>query len=354
MKMQIPSKKLVSQLESDTAAIALPEGRKVGSPGHDVVREFLRERLEAIGLRPFRGDRFELGYLAPHPLEDEPSDFTNLVGVIPGRDRSLSPILLGAHYDSVLAGPCADDNATSVALNLAIAEEFQLRAAEECALERDLIIALFDAEEPPHFQSETMGSIRFHEDHAADIDFAGVIVSDLIGHDLNLRDLGVTTPGAGLLQPRLGKTVFVLGAESDPVFPGIVEEAAAESNGIHVFPTLNRYIGNMSDHHSFERQGQPFLFLSCGRGRHYHQPEDDLSWINFKKLARITEFVANVIERIDADPADRNRDLEDTADFEIRMIERAVGPAYPLLLKAVGIEKPQSRRDLDQLVAALS
>lgn len=353
MKMQIPSKKLVSQLESDTAAIALPEGRRVGSPGHDVVREFLRDRLEAIGLRPFRGDRFELGYLAPHPFEDEPSDFTNLVGVIPGRDRSLSPILLGAHYDSVLDGPCADDNATSVALNLAIAEEFQLRAQER-PLERDLIIALFDAEEPPHFQGETMGSIRFHEDHAADIDFAGVIVSDLIGHDLNLRDLGVTTPGAGLLQPRLGKTVFVLGAESDPVFPGIVEAAAAESAGIHVFPTLNRYIGNMSDHHSFEQQGQPFLFLSCGRGRHYHQQEDDLSWINFKKLGRITEFVANVIQRIDADPADRNRDLEDTADFEIRMIERAVGPAYPLLLKAVGIGKPRSRRDLDQLVMALS
>ena len=56
------------------------------------------------------------------------------MGVVPGRDRSLPPVLLGAHYDSVIDAPCVDDNATSVALNLAIAEEYVLRP-----LERDLV-----------------------------------------------------------------------------------------------------------------------------------------------------------------------------------------------------------------------
>ena len=108
-------------------------------------------------------------------------DFCNLVGVIPGRDRSLPPLLVGAHYDSVIDAPCADDNATSVALNLAIAEAFV-----GSPLERDLIIAFFDAEEPPFFRSQYMGSTRFFEDHCAGIQFAGVIVTDLIGHDLDV------------------------------------------------------------------------------------------------------------------------------------------------------------------------
>ena len=285
--------------------------------------------------------------------EDIDQEFTNLVGVIPGKDRSLPPLLLGAHYDSVINAPCADDNATSVALNLAIAEEFQHRSKDD-PLQRDLIIALFDAEEPPYFNTTAMGSTRFHEDHCAGLDFAGVIVSDLIGHDLNLRDLGITTPGAGILQHRMGKTIFLLGAESDPVFPSIVEEAASSSKGINVFPTLNSYIGNMSDHHSFEQQGQPFLFLSCGMGRHYHQPEDDLTWINFRKLANITRFVADLIERIDEKPGDRSRKSEETVEFEIRMIKKAVGLAYPLLLKAAGVSKPSNRADLNRLVSSLS
>jgi hypothetical protein len=36
--------------------------------------------------------------------------FCNLVGVIKGRNPRLAPILVGAHYDSAIAAPCADDN----------------------------------------------------------------------------------------------------------------------------------------------------------------------------------------------------------------------------------------------------
>ena len=346
--MKLTPRKLIRQLTADTSALAMREGRRVGQPGHEKALRYLTQRLAELKLVPWKGDQFALTYELPHPITKQVQEFTNLIAVIPGKDRSLSPILLGAHYDSVIDAPCADDNATSVALNLAIAEEF---AGGE--LERDLIIALFDAEEPPHFFSQTMGSLRFYNDHCQGIQFAGVIVSDLIGHDLKLADLGVAIPGVDLLMPQVGKIVFVLGAESDAVFPEIVEEAAAETRGLKVFPTLSRYIGAPSDHMPFERGGQPTLFLSCAQGRYYHHEKDDLAWINFKKLACITEFTAACIRKIDERPGGETTEVPDTVDFEVRMIRQAVGPVLPLLMKRYGVEMPTTRKEMDALIGLL-
>ncbi len=346
--MKLSPRNLIQRLTADTAALAMPEGRRVGQPGHAKALRYLTQRLTELKLTPWKGNQFALTYELPHPNTGKPQEFTNLIGVIPGKDRTLPPLLLGAHYDSVIDAPCADDNATSVALNLAIAEEF---AAGE--LERDLIIALFDAEEPPHFLGKTMGSRRFVEDHCQDIAFAGVIVSDLIGHDLKLADLGVAIPGVDLLLPQVGKIVFVLGAESDAAFPEIVEEAAAETKGIKVFPTLSRYIGAPSDHMAFEQRGQPTLFLSCAQGRYYHHEKDNLDWINFKKLAHITEFVAACLRKIDASPGGATAERPDTVDFEVRLIREAVGPLLPLLMKRYGVAMPTTRQEMDALIKLL-
>lgn len=346
--MKLSRKKLIQQLTADTQALALPEGRRVGQPGHEIALNYLRQRMAALELVPFKGDNYELCYERPHPNTRKDHLYTNLVGVIPGNDRTLDPLLIGAHYDSVIDAPCADDNATSVAMTLAIAEEFI-----GAGLKRDLIIALFDAEEPPHFLSKSMGSTRFYHDHCSDINFAGVIVTDLIGHDLSLADLGVDISKADLLLPNAKETVFVLGSESDPVFPAIVEECEEATSGIKVFPTLNSYIGNMSDHHSFEVNGQPFLFLSCGQGRYYHHELDNLDWINFKKLAAITEFVARVIHRLDKTPASTASGLHDPIEFELRMIKKLGGPALPILLKSFGIEMPKDREEFSALLGNL-
>lgn len=346
--MKLSTRKLIQRLTNDTTALALPRGRRVGQPGHELALEYLRKRIDELELLPFFGNDFALCYERPYPGTGKTQRFTNLIAVIPGQDRSLDPILLGAHYDSVIDAPCADDNATSVALTLAVAEEFL-----GSGLQRDLIIAFFDAEEPPHFLGETMGSTRFYEDYCEDIDFAAVIVSDLIGHDLTLADLGVKFPKADILLPNVRKTVFVLGSESDPVFPGIVESSAGETKGIKVFPTLNSYIGNLSDHHAFERDGQPFLFLSCAQGRYYHHERDNLDWINFKKLASVTEFVSRLIRRIDETPANADSELHDPIEFELRMIKKAAGPALPLVLKSFGIEMPKTRQELDTLLINL-
>ena len=346
--MKLPHKLLVERLTKHSQALALPLGRRVGQPGHDVARDYLLKQMKRIGLEPFHGDSYELCYELPHPRSGELTTFTNLVGVIPGKDRSLPPILLGAHYDSVIDAPCVDDNATSVAHNILLASHYALQP-----LERDIIVAFFDAEEPPFFLSKTMGSRRFCEDYCGDINFAAVIVTDLVGHDAT--DLDLPVPGAVMAcLPHLKRLVAVMGAESDGTFPAIVEAASKEAKKLRVLTILNGYVGPVSDHAAFAKAGQPFLFLSCGQARHYHKPQDTMEWINFDKLAHITRYIADLVERIDRTPADAYHSPTDPFETEMRMLRKALGPALPIAMKYLRIDMPKNREELTQLVDDLS
>jgi len=324
-----------AQLERDTRALALDHGRRVGRPGHLEARTYLVNRLTEIGARPFTGDGFVLPYQS-RPWRG--IEFANIVGRIPGTGSRNRPILIGAHYDSVIDAPCADDNATACAVGLAAAAAFA-----RTPIERDVVIAFFDAEEPPFFLSPAMGSIRFYEDQRDGLDFAAVIVMDLIGHDV---EMSIPAPG-------LEELVFVLGAESHGALPGAVEAAAAEVDGLRVVPTLNSYIGDMSDHHAFRLGGQPYLFLSCGQGRFYHMPSDTPEWVNFDKVARVYDLVVAIAREVARDGVDVGAPDPPTVEFEIRMLERAFGPALDGVKEMVGIPTLETRAHLDEIVRLL-
>ena len=340
-------KDIEKSLKTDTVALAFSKGRRVGQPGHDRAIEYLEQRMTELELSYFSGESFHITYEATLQQSKAPHTFTNLIGLIEGTNRSLPPLLIGAHYDSVIDAPCVDDNATSVALNLAIADFFKRRP-----LERDIIIAFFDAEEPPYFLTEKMGSTRFYEDHCSEIDFAGVIITDLIGHDFCLDDyLGEVPRMLKPITSGLDRTVFLLGAESDAAFQAIIQSLSSKHKKLKLFPVLNSYIGNMSDHHAFEQAGQPFLFLSCGQGKFYHHKLDNLDWINFEKLSRITVFVKDVMLGLDKNPAGKALYQRDSFEFESSMIQKAMGKAkLSLTLKALGKSIPVNRAEMDELM----
>ena len=132
---QSDTPRLADTLKRDVYDLCLPEGRKVGTQGHQNAIEFLTRRLSEIGCDFYRGSSFELTYRVGG------QDFSNLVGVVPGKNRQLSPLLIGAHYDSVIEAPCADDNGAAVAMCLALGQ----MATASGGPERDIVVALFDA-----------------------------------------------------------------------------------------------------------------------------------------------------------------------------------------------------------------
>ncbi len=274
-------------------------------------------------------------------------DFVNLVGVIPGRDRSLPPMLIGAHYDSVIPSPCADDNGAAVAICFAVAEA----ASRARRWERDLIIAIFDAEEPPFFHSPAMGSIRFYEDQLDDRGVHFALIQDLVGHDVSIPLPGMG--GRDLSIPGICDALFVTGVESCPELSGVMGKAGIPGR-LKVVATLNQYVGDMSDHGIFRRNDVPYLFLSCGRWAHYHQPTDTPDRLNYRKMARIADLAWRIIGQVDTEKLERRSHGDHTLDYEISTLQGLAGPLLPVLLKMAGITKLKTRAEIDQLVGKLS
>lgn len=116
----------------------------IGSSANHAVRDRLLARMIALGLSPqvhpgvgfesrrFGGDLFVAG-----------GSVENLVGVLPGSDRTAPALALMAHYDSVPGSPGAADDAAGVAAALETVRAIAARGTPA----RDVIVLLTDGEE---------------------------------------------------------------------------------------------------------------------------------------------------------------------------------------------------------------
>ena len=331
--------------------LALPQGRVVGTRGHEAAKAFLLGEFEARRFAPYLGDSFEIPYTRGGVR------FANLIAVAPGLNRRKKPVLIGAHYDGVIAAPCADDNAAAVAIALEVGSRLQ-----EDPPERDTIIAIFDAEEPPHYETGSMGSLRFYDDQMKPQGVHAAVVMDLVGHDIEAPISMI--PGApvrrfpslqdrGIAIPRLRRLLFMTGAESHPALGSAVESTTL-SPGLLLMLTPNRNVGDVSDHGVFRQNGVPYLFLSCGRWQHYHAPTDTPDRLNYAKIARIARYLEGLVRSLNgAELSKRTHREADTAELEIRCLKKVCGPLLPLVLRLLGIDRLEGRDDLDELAGRL-
>jgi hypothetical protein len=76
----------------------------------------------------------------------------NVIFEVPGVTTNL--VVIGAHYDSAMGAPGADDNATGVAVTLELMRRFSPQRPK-----KTLRFVLFANEEAPYFQNAGMGSL---------------------------------------------------------------------------------------------------------------------------------------------------------------------------------------------------
>jgi hypothetical protein len=333
---------VANSLRRDVELLALPAGRMVGSAGHAAAQAYLLQRLGQLSLTPYRNGSLDL------PYRVDGQDFHNLIAVLPGTDRSLAPVLIGAHYDSVIPSWCADDNAAAVAIALSAAE-----ALSKEPLSRDVVIALFDAEEPPYFHQPSMGSTRFFEDQMLSAGVHAALIMDLVGHDVSFGNL----PLPSELGEQIANLLFVTGAESHPGMARLVQHVA-DQGILPVVAALNSYVGDMSDHHVFHLHGVPYLFLTCGAWDHYHQVTDTPERLNYEKMARIRDVLVTVVRGLDGDSllsCETPRPGDDyTLQMEIDLLNRGFGPALHYLLQLAGLRTITTRADVDELSGMLA
>ncbi len=295
---------IVEYLCSD---VCLP--RNPGTPGGAAARDFLIARLDALSLKAAGND----GFAQAIP----PLGGTNLLARIPG--RSERTVLLAAHYDACgTHNPGADDNAAAVAVVLDAAAQLTKRD-----LNRTVLIALFDSEEPPYFLTPEMGSQWFVDHPTVPLDTIDTMIAlDLVGHAL----------GPEGLPDEVRNSVFVLGAEKSTGTAAVMDNLSAVK-GIVPRRVDNYIIPSMSDYDAFMNASIPFLFYTAGRTEHYHAPTDTPNLLDYDKMAalvnHLTELVTALANRPDTPVFLADGFDDDTTVASIRVLFNALAPFSP-------------------------
>jgi peptidase M28-like protein len=221
----------------------------------------------------------------------------NLRAEIPGGARQAEVVVVGAHYDSVIGSPGANDNGTGVAALLELA-----RLLKASAPARTVRLAAFANEEPPYFQTEEMGSLV----HAR----AARARGDSIVAMISLETLGYYSdrPGSqsypwpfNWCYPSTGDFIGFVGNWSSRK---LVRRAIDAFRRHARFPSQGGappgFIPGVgwSDHWSFWQAGYPGIMVTdtaIFRYPHYHTAQDTPEKIDYRRMARVVAGLEKVV-----------------------------------------------------------
>jgi len=251
--------------------------------------DFIENSFTRAGLHP-RRDTYDLHGRACHNIEAE----------IRGTRPEI--VLIGAHYDSVLGSPGANDNGSGVAAMLALARRFTRRPVQHT-----LRFVAFVNEEPPYFLTEQMGSFVYAGRCKARGDQISAMISlETIGYFSNQpHSQTYPSPGLGFFYPKVGNFIgFVGNVHSHALLRRAIalfrKHAGIPSEGA----ALPAFIPGVSwsDQWSFWRHGYPGIMITDTapfRYPHYHSATDTPDKLDYDRFALVVSGMKKVIEGLD-------------------------------------------------------
>ena len=278
-----------------------------------LVRE-LRESVEALCAAPRYGDTLQQAedYIT-RTLEDAGygvcfqefrnggTAYRNIIaerkGTQPGR------YIIGAHYDACEpdgegeSNPGADDNASAVAVLLALAKRMPKAPAHTVEM------VFYACEEPPWFDTEGMGS--HHHAQACDIqDVLGMVCLEMLGCYSDDEDSQPSHfPGQRLLVPGKGDFIAVVG-DMDSLS---LARCAADrlSRRIRTLranvPFAQDSVLYFSDHRNYAARGIPCIMVTDTamlRNERYHETTDTPDTLDYENMARVTAGLLDAIKSL--------------------------------------------------------
>jgi Zn-dependent M28 family amino/carboxypeptidase len=250
---------------------------------------FIEDSFSRAGLQP-RRDSYELHGCACHNIE------TEIRGIRP------EILLIGAHYDSVLGSPGANDNGSGVAAMLALARRFAARQTT-----KTLRFVAFVNEEPPYFLTEQMGSFVYAKRCKTRGDqISGMISLETIGYFSDAPH-SQTYPalGLGAFYPTVGNFIgFVGNVPSRALLRRVIalfrQHARVPSEGA----ALPSFIPGVawSDQWSFWQHGYRAIMITDTapfRYPHYHRATDTPDKLDYDRFSLVVSGIEKMIERFD-------------------------------------------------------
>jgi hypothetical protein len=251
--------------------------------------DHIERSFSAAGVRPRRE-----GY------EMRGRTFDNIEVEIRGDTPQI--LLVGAHYDSVIGAPGANDNGSGVAALLALARRFAGKPARQT-----LRFVAFVNEEPPYFQTPEMGSFVYAKRCRERGDQISAMISlETIGYFSEAPgSQNYPLPGIGAFYPTTGNFIgFVGNVQSRALVRRVValfrQHGKIPSQGA-AFPSFVPGVA-WSDHWSFWQHGYPAIMITDTapfRYPHYHSATDTPDKLDYDRFALVVSGVEKVIEEFD-------------------------------------------------------
>lgn len=281
------------ELEHHVEALASRIGERNiwRSEGMQRAAAYIRDELEKSGLA-VREEEFPVWHAKARNLE----------ATLPGSKTPQEIVVVGAHYDTVLGSPGANDNASGVAALLEIA-----RLLRDSRPARTIRFVAFANEEPPFFLTSRQGSLAY----ARQCRRRG----DRIVAMLSLETIGYYSDEAGsqrypfpfgLFYPDRGDFIGFVGNLSSR---SLVRRCIATFRAAVPFPSQGvaapAYLPGIywSDHWAFWRQGyRAFMVTDTAPFRYpyYHSVADTADKLDYERMARVVRGLAAVVQDLAA------------------------------------------------------
>lgn len=226
--------------------------------------------------------------------------YANIEVELLGNEHSDEIIVIGAHYDSVIHSPGANDNASGVAAVLEIA-----RLLNRQPLSRTVRLVAFVNEEPPFFQTEAMGSFVYAKRSAARKEnIVAMFTLETIGYFSDEPGSQTYPPLVSHFYPDSGNFIaFVSNLSSHQLLQQsirIFKEQATIPAEAAALPAVIPGV-DWSDQWSFWQCGYPGIMITdtaIYRYPYYHTPQDTPDKIDYENMTRVVIGVHKMIERL--------------------------------------------------------
>ena len=243
---------------------ATPKERKIAA-------DYLSEYLSNLG---WQLQNHEYKVTNGYPFLDlvlKPMQGINVAGILPATKKSNTYLVFGGHYDTERGSPGAIDNATGIALSLAVASKLKQLDHRKF----NCMVVFFDQEEDDEVGSRAFAKMLKNTNK----DIHSVHTIDMMGWDKD------NNKGIELELP-------------PPELEILYKNLAEEMN----IPMYSANVGS-SDHKSFIDQGFTAMgiceeYVKGDTTPYYHSSKDAYDTVNFEYLSSSTHFIFQLFKSL--------------------------------------------------------
>ncbi|HZM46463.1 MAG TPA: M28 family peptidase [Burkholderiales bacterium] len=280
-------KSLADSLRRHVDAVASSEHNVINKPaGLEAAARHIELTLYGFGYR-VEAQRFQV----------DRDEARNVEAEVSGGVRAGEIVVVGAHYDSALGAPGANDNGSGVAALLELARI--LRGSKPV---RTLRFVAFVNEEQPFYRGDAMGSRQYaRRCRERGENIVAMLSLETIGYYSDRPGSQRYPFPLGFFYPSTGNFVaFVSNLSSR----GLLHEAIASFRRHAALPSEGvaapAFIPGVdwSDHWSFWQEGYPALMVTDTapyRYPHYHTAQDTPDKVNYEALARVVKGLEGML-----------------------------------------------------------